>query len=126
MLIGPNDGLITHDCIFVKWSTDGNSNFVSCLSTNDERLIIWVDNEESAVLDVNQFVFDIRISAQKILPNDSVLIAFAGSNKVVHLLSFNRESKVQKLVQLSGHEDWIQSIDVITLSTGMYNTVGTT
>lgn len=120
-LIGAQDGLICHDCVHVKWQKGGQSNFVTCCSTNDERLIIWFDDEEAAVLDVNQFIFDIRISTEECLSNDSLLIAYAGSSRTVHLISFDKKSKVQRLTQLSGHEDWIQSIDLIRLSTGKHN-----
>lgn len=120
IITGPEGGFITHDSIYLQWlAGDQSYHYITCCSTNDERLKVWIDDSEAASLDVNQYIFDICISLKSSLPKDTLLIALAGSDKNLHLVSFHREKKLQKLIELPGHEDWIQSLDIITLFSGI-------
>ncbi|XP_015786835.1 elongator complex protein 2-like [Tetranychus urticae] len=120
---GIGDGLIAVDSIVTTMNfqsqsqnNSNNVNYLTCASSNSEQLGLWLNDELVASINVHQFIFDLRLmqNEQLMFGNDVAFIGLVGSDSLVHLVAIDNFKNVHNLMKLSGHENWIQSIDLLS------------
>ena len=107
--------LIGHkESIIISRSTQLDDQSLLSISTSiDNNIKIWINNKQICELFANNFIFDVKICANKNIFNDFVIIT-VGANETIDLYQFKQnDHQINSLIQIRGHEDWIRSIDVI-------------
>lgn len=110
ILKGAEDSCIVADSL-VTFDGVQNDQFMTVASSNDQVLRLWLDDSLEIEEHVNSFVFDVKIRQNLLIPG--TIVFYAGSDDKVHVSRFTLSSdRLEKLVTIKGHQDWVRSIDV--------------
>lgn len=116
-LVGHQDELITGHSIFVNLPShqvNNQKSYLTCTSSNDEHINVWINQDLIESYLTNQFVFDVKLyHSLSFVHIDELLIFYAGSDSFIHILIFGRDKKLTPVIKLHGHRDWIRSLDII-------------
>lgn len=104
-LIGHNSSVIVADCIQLD-----EKQFVSASSSTDKTVRIWKNEEQIEMIKVENFVFDVKLVHNKMFPR--LMIILTGADEMINLYELREDNRAECLIKLSGHQDWIRSIDI--------------
>lgn len=117
----PDDGLINVHTIVTSLNCQGfkknHVNYFTCASLTSEKVGLWFNDQFIDFIEMKQFIFDIRlIQSDQQMFGDVIFISLVGSGSMVHLMAFDENKNLHKLIELGGNEDWIQSVDIISIN----------
>lgn len=91
---------------------EGTTSF-AVTASSDFALKFWSNDIPIAEHKLKNYVFDVKIVSQQFWLERSRVIAYASGDEFVHLIQLTTDQKIIELIKLSGHEDWVRSVDCI-------------
>lgn len=109
ILKGHIDSVIISDSLIVNHSEE--KLFLTATSSNDKSFRIWKNENLCFTENSNFFIFDIKLYNHLIIPG--LIVLCAGSDELVKIKRFDlQNNQLECLISLSGHSDWIRTVDL--------------
>lgn len=75
---------------------------------------VWKNDQLIACRQEKHFVFDIKLIASSTkLFGEKIIALVASSDSFVHLFDVDGQFQLTEIVKLTGHHEWVRSVDYI-------------